>query len=133
VPLFLPLTIALLHVGDESFVENAGQAIGASAVCSMPVAPDPADALTSGDQTITGVIDGIEDGVAVVLVGADEREITCSANALPFGVRAGGVVRIRLGGDRILHMEADPDEDALRAARIVAKLEWLRENRMGKP
>ncbi len=83
----------------------------------------------SEDQNVPAVIDRIEDDVAVVLVGADEREITCSANVLPSGVRAGGAVRVRLDGDRILYMEADPDEDALSAARIGAKLEWLRGNR----
>ena len=87
----------------------------------------------SQDQAVPAVVDRIEDGVAVVLVGPDEREITCSANALPSGVRAGGAVRLRLEGDRILHMEADPDEDAVRAVRIGAKLEWLRENRKAKP
>jgi hypothetical protein len=138
VPLLLPLTFSLLHVGTvssvvETVVENAGRPADASAACLMPIAPDPADALRFGDQTILSVIDGIEDGVAVVLVGADEREVTCSADALPSGVRAGGAVRLQLVGDRILHMVADPDQDAARAARIGAKLEWLRGNRDGKP
>ena len=85
------------------------------------------------DQAVPAVVDRIEDGVAVVLVGPDEREITCSANALPSGVRGGGAVRLRLEGDRILHMEADADEDSARAARVGEKLEWLRANRKGKP
>ena len=88
-----------------------------------------ADIPKSQDQAIPGVVDRIEDSIAVVLVGEDEREITCPANSLPSGVQAGGAVRLRLDGDRILHMEADPDEDGARAARIGNKLEWLRKNR----
>lgn len=91
-----------------------------------------ADNLGNQDRTVPAVIDRIEDGVAVVLVGTDEREITCSVGSLPSGVRAGGAVRLRLDGHRILHMEADPDEDALRASRIGTKLEWLRNNRGSK-
>jgi hypothetical protein len=83
----------------------------------------------SQDQTVPAVVDRIEDGIAVVLVGPDEREITCPANMLPSGVQAGGAVRLRFDGDRILQMEADPDEDAARSARIGNKLEWLRKNR----
>jgi hypothetical protein len=48
---------------------------------------------------------------------------------LPSGIRAGGAVRLRLDGDRILYTEPDPAEDAARAARIGNKLEWLRKNR----
>ena len=137
-PLLFPLTLALLHAGtvprvDESFVKNAGRSAEASAICLMPVAPNPAEALRSKDQAVLAVIDRIDDGVAVVLVGANEREITCPAAALPPEVRAGGAVRLRLDRDRILHIEADPHEDAERATRIGAKLEWLRENRKGKP
>ena len=134
----LPLTLALFHAGtdqsvDETFAENAGRSVDASAVCSMSVAPNPAEAQRPEDQAVLAVIDRIEDGVAVVLLGADEREISYPIAALPPGVRAGGAVRLRLDGDRMLHMEADPAEDAVRAARIGTKLEWLRENRGGVP
>jgi hypothetical protein len=81
------------------------------------------------DQTIPAVIDRIEDGVAVILVATEEREFTCPAGTLPSDVRAGAAVRVRLDGDRISHIMADPEEDAARAERIGNKLEWLRKNR----
>jgi hypothetical protein len=118
---------------DESFVKMAGRSAEASAACAMPIALSPAEDQQFEDDAVSAVIDRIEDDLAVVLVGADELEITCNANALPSGVRAGGAVRLQFDGDRILDTRADPDEDAARANRIGAKLEWLRGNRDGKP
>jgi hypothetical protein len=114
---------------DESLVANADRAVEVSAICSIPLVSTRADALAFEDHAVPAIIDRIADDIAVVLIAEDEREFSCSATALPPGVREGGAVRLLLEGDQIFYIEADPDEDAVRAARIGAQLEWLRRNR----
>ena len=73
------------------------------------------------------VVDRIVDGkTAVILVGEDERQHHCPADALPEGAREGTWLRVRVESGKIVSMELDQEEtDAVRR-RIQKKVDRLR-------
>ena len=73
------------------------------------------------------VIDRIIDGkTAVILVGDDERQHHCRADALPEGAKEGTWLRVRVESGKIVSMEVDEGETDGVRSRIHKKLENLR-------
>ncbi len=69
------------------------------------------------------VLDRVEDGRAVLLVGPSEVEVTVAAGLLPAGARDGDWFRIGL--------TADPGLTAARRAGLGARLDRIRRTRGG--
>jgi hypothetical protein len=70
------------------------------------------------------VLDRVEDGRAVLLVGAAETEVVLDAALLPAGARDGDWFRVGL--------TPDPDLTAARRAELGARLERIRRTRGGR-
>ena len=51
--------------------------------------------------SLRAVIDRIEGGLAVLLVGDDEVQLDLSLNDLPAGVREGSILRVNFEEDRV--------------------------------
>lgn len=84
--------------------------------------PQPADAPQQA------VIDRIVEGVAVLLVSIEEREVRVPADAVPEGAGEGSVVRVR-PGDPPEILGVDETETARRREEAAGRLERLRAER----
>jgi hypothetical protein len=71
------------------------------------------------------VIDRIEGDQAVLLVGAQERELVVPLRDLPAGCRPGLWVRVTLDGEYLRHVEPDHGKTRERQARIQEKMDRL--------
>jgi len=69
------------------------------------------------------VIDRVEEGLAVLLVGAEERELVVPLARLPKGARAGDWLKVALMKGELASAELDPEETARRRARIQSKMD----------
>ena len=72
--------------------------------------------------TDAAVLDRIEDGLAVLLVGPDEVEVTVPAALLPAGAR---------DGDWFRWLVPDRELTERRRAEVAARLERIRRDRRG--
>lgn len=72
------------------------------------------------------VIDRFEEGLAVLLVGEDQRRVEVSREALPRGAREGYWLQVEFEGDQLVHAAIDPEETMRAKRRILEKLQQLR-------
>ncbi|MDD5370440.1 MAG: DUF3006 domain-containing protein [Anaerolineaceae bacterium] len=72
------------------------------------------------------VIDRIEAGRAVVLVGEEEDRLVVPLVSLPAGVKEGNWLLVEVEDDRILSATPDPAEEKAAQQRIANKLARLR-------
>lgn len=73
------------------------------------------------------VIDRVVDGqVAVLLIGAAEREVILPVGRLPRNAKAGDWLRVRIEGDEIVEMSVDVTETETVQRRIAEKMDLLR-------
>lgn len=84
---------------------------------------DLRDDLSSEVPADAAVLDRVEDGLAVLLVGPDEVEVAVPAAMLPPGGRDGDWFRLGLS--------PDPELTAARRAELAARLERIRRTRGG--
>ncbi len=70
-------------------------------------------------------LDRIDEGLAVLMVGAEERELVVPLVALPSGVAAGDWLQVELDGERLVRATVDRAETARRRRRIEGKLDRL--------
>ena len=71
------------------------------------------------------VIDRVEDGTAVLLVGDEERELLVPVTLLPSGARPGSWLRVKLDGERVVRIELDEAATESRRTRIQGKMDRL--------
>ena len=76
--------------------------------------------------THRAVLDRIEDGHAVLLVGEDELELICDAELVPDGVSGGDHVHVRLSDGVVESVTRDPDATDAASSRISDKMRALR-------
>ncbi|MEY3072745.1 MAG: hypothetical protein RLZZ353_941 [Actinomycetota bacterium] len=88
---------------------------------SDPGTPRVTDGTAVPDDA--AVLDRIEDGVAVLLVGPAEAEVTVPAAVLPTGAREGDWFRLGL--------TPDPALTEARRADLAARLDEVRRTRRG--
>lgn len=72
------------------------------------------------------VVDRIEEGQAVILVGEAEDEVVLPVAELPGGTGEGVWLRIERDGERVVQVQLDPEETERASERIRQKLERLR-------
>ena len=70
-------------------------------------------------------IDRIEEGRAVLLVGAAEREMIVPLSALPQGAAPGHWLRIEIEGGELRSATLDPEQTARRQSRLRERLARL--------
>ena len=70
-------------------------------------------------------IDRIDEGLAALMVGAEERELVVPLTALPAGSAAGHWLQVELDGGRLVRATVDRPETARRRHRIRDKLDRL--------
>ena len=75
------------------------------------------------------VVDRIEEGMAVLLVGEDERELAVPLSDLPTGAKPGVWLRVAIEGGRLKQVQVDSETTRQRRARIQEKMDRL----LGKP
>ena len=71
------------------------------------------------------VIDRVEAGLGVLLVGADEKELLVPLGELPEGSVPGVWLRVILDGERLTHAEVDTETTRARKSRIQQTLNRL--------
>lgn len=71
------------------------------------------------------VIDRIDEGLAVLLVGDEERQIVVPLAKLPTGVGPGDWLRVTLEGGQVVQAVPDAGETARRKARIQTKMDRI--------
>ena len=71
------------------------------------------------------VVDRIEEGIAVLLVGRDEREVSVPVTALPAGTQSGVVLRVTLVNGNLVEAKVDAQATKDRRKRVQAKLDRL--------
>ena len=71
------------------------------------------------------VIDRIDEGLAVLLVGEEERELVAPLAKLPKGAQAGDWLKVALVQGQIAAAELDVKGTARRRARIQAKMDQV--------
>ena len=76
-------------------------------------------------MTERAVIDRVEDGLAVLLVGSDEKEVVAHLRDLPEGSGPGVWLRVILDGERLTHAEVDNETTRVRKSRIQQTLNRL--------
>ena len=76
-------------------------------------------------MTERAVIDRVEDGLAVLLVGTDEKEVVASLRDLPEGSGPGVWLRVTLDGERLTHADVDTETTRVRKSRIQQTLNRL--------
>ena len=76
-------------------------------------------------MTERAVIDRVEDGLAVLLVGTDEKEVLARLRDLPEGSEPGVWLRVILAGERLTHAEVDTETTRVRKSRIQQTLNRL--------
>lgn len=72
------------------------------------------------------VIDRFEGGLAVLLVGEDERRIDIPRECLPKGAREGYWLQVELEEGQLVYAALDPEETMRAKRRILEKLQRLR-------
>ena len=74
------------------------------------------------------VIDRIEGGQAILLIGEGEaeRRVDAPRKCLPRGAREGAWLQVEMDGDRLVSAAIDEEETARAKQRILEKLERLR-------
>ena len=70
-------------------------------------------------------IDRIDEGVAVLLIGPEERELSVPVGQLPPVVQAGDWLRVTIVNGRLKKAELDREETQKRRERIKTKLDKL--------
>ncbi|MBF8304385.1 MAG: hypothetical protein HW399_760 [Dehalococcoidia bacterium] len=70
-------------------------------------------------------IDRIDEGIVVLLVGPEERELAVPVGQLPPGVQAGDWLRVTIVNGQLKQVELDREETKRRRERIKAKLDKL--------
>lgn len=75
---------------------------------------------------VKAVVDRLENGCAVLLIGDEERKLNVPSESLPNGSREGQWLQVELEGDRLVSVEIDMEETARAKQRIMEKLERLR-------
>ncbi len=70
-------------------------------------------------------IDRIDEGIVVLLVGPEERELSVLVGQLPPGVQAGDWLRVIIVNGKLKQVELDREEAQKRRERIKAKLNRL--------
>jgi hypothetical protein len=86
----------------------------------------------TGPRAQQAVVDRVVDGIAVLLVGAGEREVALPAERLPAGVGAGDVVSVRVDGPDVAILRGDQPATERRSAEVAARLQRIREERSGR-
>ena len=71
------------------------------------------------------VIDRVEEGLAILLIGADEKELLVPLRDLPEGAGPGVWLRVTVEGERLTHAEADSETTHIRKSRIRRTLNRL--------
>lgn len=71
------------------------------------------------------VIDRIDEGIAVLLVGQSEEELHVPLNRLPPGVQAGDWLEVTIVNGQVKQAERDIEETCQRRGRIRANLDKL--------
>lgn len=71
------------------------------------------------------VVDRIEEGAAVLLVGDEERELVVPIGSLPKGSSSGVWLRVTLEGEGLKHAEIDRQTTRLRKSRIQGMMDRL--------
>lgn len=72
------------------------------------------------------VIDRIEDGIAVILLGEAERQVNVPRKQLPKGAREGHWLKVEMAGDQIMRIELDREATETARKLIEEKFERLR-------
>ncbi len=75
------------------------------------------------------VVDRIEDGMAVLLVGEKERELVVPLRDLPKGTEPGIWLKVTIEGGKVKQAQVDSETTRQRRARIQEKMGRL----LGKP
>ncbi|MBF8264754.1 MAG: hypothetical protein HW384_618 [Dehalococcoidia bacterium] len=70
-------------------------------------------------------IDRIDEGVALLLIGPEERELSVPVGQLPPGIQAGDWLRVTIVNGQLKQAELDREETRKRQERIKAKLDKL--------
>jgi hypothetical protein len=70
-------------------------------------------------------IDRVEEGMAVLLVGEEEREVLAPMEEMPEGSRPGMWLRVTVEGERVRDAEIDLETTRARERRIREKLDRL--------
>jgi len=89
---------------------------------SAPDAPDASDAAADAIPGEAAVLDRVEGGIAVLLVGPDEVEVELPAALLPADARDGDWFRL---------LVPDAELTAVRRADVEARMERIRRTRRG--
>ena len=76
-------------------------------------------------STEKAAIDCIDEGVAVLLVGPEERELSVPVGQLPQGVQAGDWLKVTIVNGQLKQAELNREETKKRRERIKAKLDTL--------
>lgn len=71
------------------------------------------------------VVDRIEEGSAVLLVGDEERELVVPIGSLPKSSGPGVWLRVTLEGEGLKHAEIDRETTRLRKSRIQGMMDRL--------
>lgn len=71
------------------------------------------------------VIDRVDEGLAVLLVGDEERQVVVPLAKLPTGVGPGDWLRVTLERGQLVQAVPDAGETARRGARIQAKMDRI--------
>ncbi|GAJ99748.1 DUF3006 domain-containing protein [Geomicrobium sp. JCM 19055] len=82
--------------------------------------------------TERAVLDRIEDGIAVLLVGKNEQEYHVKENELPQGASDGVVLDVQITNDQIVDIAINHEETADQKARISAKMNQLKKKKRWK-
>ncbi len=85
----------------------------------------PVERAREGDDR--GVVDRIEEGVAVVLVGEDQAEHQLGSAELPDGTREGAWLRVRRSGTGLIVLGLDEEGEARQRQQIADRLDRLRQ------
>ncbi|WP_081831646.1 DUF3006 domain-containing protein [Geomicrobium sp. JCM 19038] len=78
------------------------------------------------------VLDRIEDGIAVLLVGKSEQEYHVKADELPEEATDGAVLDVQITNDQIVDIAINQEETANQKARISAKMNQLKKKKGGR-
>ncbi len=70
-------------------------------------------------------VDRIDEGVAVLLISPEERELSVPVDQLPPGVQAGDWLKVTIVNGQLKQAEPDRDETKRRQERIRNKLDRL--------
>ncbi|EZH67066.1 hypothetical protein DH09_03770 [Bacillaceae bacterium JMAK1] len=82
--------------------------------------------------TERAVLDRIEDGIAVILVGKNEEEYHVKATELPEGATDGTILDVQATSGKIQDMTINHEETADQKARISAKMNQLKKKKGGR-